>query len=179
MPKQAIFKRRIVPIVEIAAYHEDTISSLRLFFSNSNPNFIIRFLGKNRSEIEAELAERLNETDFRSSLAILSRLEAAFRIDYEQRCKQKKRDPVSKAFRVFYKKQREKVQLEEQIFVTWREKRPETAQLISQLKGAFKFRHWLAHGTYWEPKLGRKYDYKDIYALAENVFGCFELLAPD
>jgi hypothetical protein len=149
MPKQVTFAPRVVSILDIAAYHEDTDSSLRLFFTSSNPNFALRFLGKSRSEIDAELADRLFETDLRSSLAILSRLEAAFRIDYEQRCEKKKRDAISKALR-----------LEEQIFATWREKHPETAQLISQLMGAFKFRHWLAHGTHWEPNLARKYDYQ-------------------
>jgi hypothetical protein len=176
MPKQVTFAPRVVSILDIAAYHEDTDSSLRLFFTSSNPNFALRFLGKSRSEIDAELADRLFETDLRSSLAILSRLEAAFRIDYEQRCEKKKRDAISKAFRALYKKQRENVRLEEQIFATWREKHPETAQLISQLMGAFKFRHWLAHGTHWEPNLARKYDYQWVYALADSVFLSFPLL---
>jgi hypothetical protein len=79
------------------------------------------------------LANRLNETDLRFSLAILSRLEAAFRIDYEQRCEKKKRDDVSKAFLALHRKQRKKVQLEDQILDTWRRKHPETSQLISQL----------------------------------------------
>ena len=42
------------------------------------------------------------------------------------------------------------------------------------LKGAFKFRHWLAHGRYWDPNLGRKkYDFQSLYALAEEFFECF------
>ncbi|MGB6326104.1 MAG: hypothetical protein WBG11_10105 [Methylocella sp.] len=176
MPKQVTFTPRVVPLHEIAAYHKDVDSSLRLFFTTSNPNFFLRFIGKSQSEIVAELADRLFETDLRSSLAILSRLEAAFRIDYEQRCEKKKHDAISKAFRVLYIKHRNNVRLEEQIFATWRQKHPETAQLISELKGAFKFRHWLAHGTHWEPNLARKYDYEGIYALAGSVLESFPLL---
>jgi predicted CopG family antitoxin len=146
-----------------------------LFFTSSNPNFFLRFIGKSRSEIVAELDEWLFETDLRSSLAILSRLEAAFRIDYEQRCKKKKHDAISMAFRALYRKHRENVRLEEEIFATWRQKHPETAQLISELKGAFKFRHWLTHGTHWVPNLARKYDYQSIYLLADNVFENFQL----
>jgi hypothetical protein len=176
MPKQVTFEPRSISILDVAAYHQDTDSSLRLFFTDSNPNYDLRFFGKSRLQIEAELADRLDETDKRSSLAILSRLEAAFRIDYEQRCKKKKRDPLSKAFLALYKKRRGNVRLEEQILDTWRQNYPETRQLISQLKGAFKFRHWLAHGSYWEPKLARKYDYEGIYILADSVFASFPLL---
>lgn len=179
MPKQVTFLPRVFPIRDIAAYHEDTDASLRLFFTSSNPNYNIRFFGKNHFEIDAELEKRLEDTDFRSSLAILSRLEAAFRLDYKQRCQKRKRDPVSKAFRKLYKEYKERVRLEEQILTTWKVAHPEKSQLISDLKGAFKFRHWLAHGTYWEPKLERKYDYQTIYFLAESVFTNFPLADPN
>jgi hypothetical protein len=46
-------------------------------------------------------------------------------------------------------------------------------KVIGDLKGAFKYRHWLAHGRYWEPKLGQKYDYYSVYILAESIFGSF------
>ncbi|MGA9215990.1 MAG: hypothetical protein WBZ54_12230, partial [Methylocella sp.] len=63
MPKQVTFTPRVVPLHEIAAYHKDVDSSLRLFFTTSNPNFFLRFIGKSQSEIVAELADRLFETD--------------------------------------------------------------------------------------------------------------------
>lgn len=176
MPKQITFAAQNISIVNVAAYHKDTDSSLRLFFTSINPNFTVRFFGKSHATIEAELADRLNETDLRSSLAILSRLEAAFRIDYEYRCKKRKKDSLSKAFRVLYKRRRTKVRFEDHILTTWRESHPETRRLIDELKGAFKFRHWLAHGSYWEPNLARKYDYEGVYGLAESVFANLPLL---
>jgi hypothetical protein len=45
--------------------------------------------------------------------------------------------------------------------------------LIGELRGAFRFRHWLAHGRYWTPKLGRRYNYEDVYALADETFKSF------
>jgi hypothetical protein len=176
MGNQVTFESRRVSIPEIAAYHEDVDASLRLFFTRSNPNFELRFFGKNNGEIAIELADRLNETDLRTSLAILSQIEAAFRVDYGQRCKTKKKDAVSKAFNKLYRKNRERVSLEDHILAIWREKHPEKMQLLSELKGAFKFRHWLAHGMYWQPNLARKYDYQEIYALADNVLEAFPLL---
>jgi hypothetical protein len=178
MPNQVTFASRDISLAYLAAYHKDADLSLRLFFTNLNPNFEIRFFGESQGSIELELEGRLNETDLRSSLAILSRIEAAFRIDYEERAakKRQKRDAVSKVFRALYKNYRGNVRLEDDIFSTWRDAHPGAAALISELKGAFKFRHWLAHGSYWEPKLGRKYEFLDVYALGVNVLANLPLL---
>jgi len=47
--------------------------------------------------------------------------------------------------------------------------------MIGELRGAFKFRHWLAHGSYWPPKLGRRYDFTFVYSLADDVLNAFPL----
>jgi hypothetical protein len=169
MPKRVTLAQQSVSITDVAAYHTDADASLRLLFAISNPNFALRFLGYSQSQLFAELAERLNETDLRSSFAILTRLEAAFRLDYKQRRTKKKSDAVSIAFRALHKSRGEYVRLEDDIFVIWREHHPEIGPLISELRGAFKFRHWVAHGKYWHPNLGRKYDYQWIYTLADAV----------
>ena len=159
----------------VATYHQDTDASHRLFFSTSNPDFAIQFIADTTSEVEKKLSDRLNETDLRSSLAILSRIEAAFRIDYRERCKQKKSDDISIAFRALNRKRGNKVRFEDDILQMWGEKYPATKQLVSELRGAFKFRHWLAHGMYWTPKLARKYDYLGVYTLADAVSTEFPL----
>lgn len=46
---------------------------------------------------------------------------------------------------------------------------PQYKGFISELITAFKYRHWLAHGRYWEPKLGRIYDYYSLYDLAYEM----------
>jgi hypothetical protein len=65
--------------------------------------------------------------------------------------------------------------LEEEILPAWRKYTDVASGVISDLRGALKYRHWLAHGRYWVPKLGRKYEYHDIYALAHAVFAAFPL----
>ena len=137
-------------IQAIAEYHNDVERSLRLYFSEASPTFRVRFLGLRPEEIVTELASRLEETDQRSAFFILTTLEAAFRVDYERRCKTK-------------------VRLDEDIFEAWRENSTGSHQLIGELRGAFKFRHWLAHGRYWEPNLGRKYAFNFVYSLADDV----------
>jgi hypothetical protein len=70
-----------------------------------------------------------------------------------------------------------RVPLAEKIFEIWRTVYPETSYLIGELKGAFRFRHWLAHGRYFQPKLGRKYDYEGLYLLAISVLTQFPLFS--
>ncbi len=46
----------------------------------------------------------------------------------------------------------------------------------SKLKGAFNFRHWLAHGSYWRPKFAAIH-YQGISGLAHQQFlGTFRLM---
>lgn len=132
----------------------------------------MRFASDLPSEVETKLADRLGETDMRSALAIMARVEAAFRIDYQRRCEKKKPDPVSIKFRALFKARDRNVRLEE-IWEVWHQCHPSTGPLISQLRSVFQFRHWLAHGRYW--KVGRKYDFQTIYQLVDGVLASFPM----
>jgi hypothetical protein len=165
-------------ITEIAEYHNDVVSSLRLYFSDLSPSFSKRFFGRRSDEIAAQLIARLEETDLRSALSILASLEGSFRVDYECRCQKRMKDDLSRAFRAIHKSRKRNISLDEDIFEAWRQNSSESRQLIGELRSAFKFRHWLAHGRYWEPKLGRKYDFSFVYLLAENVLNAFPLCGP-
>ena len=165
--------RQLVSLIDLTDYHRDAESSLRLYFTPDNPDFVVRFAIYKPSEVEAELADRLSETDMRSALAIMAHIEAAFRIDYQQRCERKKPDPVSIAFRKLFKSQGRNVRLEDDIWKVWCQSHPSTRPLISQLRSVFKFRHWLAHGRYWQ--VGSKYDFQTLYLLADGVLATFPL----
>jgi hypothetical protein len=155
-------------LAEIAAYHNDVVSSLRLYFS----------FGRRPDEIAPELSARLEETDLRSTLAVLTRLEAAFRVDYQCRCEKRMKDDVSRAFRAIHRSRKARVSLDEDIFEAWKENMTQHRRLIGELRGAFRFRHWIAHGRYWVKPSG-KYDFNSIYLLAENVLNTFPLCEMD
>jgi len=163
-------------IVEIAEYHNDVVASLK-YFSKTSPSFIsTRYFGRPLGEV---LAARIEETDVRSAFFVLTALEAAFRIDYLYRCQKKMKDSLSRSFRVIYKDRRSDPRLDD-IFESWKENLSAPGPwLIGELRGAFKFRHYLAHGRYGEPKLGRKYDFNFIYSLADDVLNAFPLLKFD
>lgn len=171
---------------EIAAHHRDVVSSLTLYFSNASPFFEIRFAGYKTVEVSDELQIRLDEVDMTSSLAVLAAVEAAFRIDYEYRCEERKKGAISQAFRELYKDRQRRVALDdildvwaEKSFEDWAENSSRPRSLIGELRGAFNFRHWLAHGRYWTPKLGRRYNFEDVFELAQSALVSFPIYSVD
>ena len=103
---------------------------------------------------------------------VFGALEAAFRIDYLQRCYRRGRDDVSRAFRNLHNNKGRRVSLEGDILAAWLQNSNVSRQVIADLKRAFKYRHWLAHGRYWNPRF-RKLDYEEVYMLAEATLNTF------
>jgi hypothetical protein len=172
MADRVSFSGEHVGLPGIAAHHQDLESSLTLYFSAGSPSYMVRFVGYAFAEVTDELAERLDEADLTSSLTVLASVEAAFRIDYLQRCYRREKDPVSRAFRNIYKVKQKRASLEDEIFTAWVENSSGTRSIIRDLRGAFKFRHWLAHGRYWTPKFSR-YDFNSVFALADLTLRSF------
>ena len=160
---------------QIAMHHRDIVASLRIYFRPGNERFEERFAGYSSQELKNELNFRLSETDLSSALNVLSAVEAAFRIDYLQRCYKKMKDNLSRKFREIHQEKGSRASLEKDIFSTWKNESNVPVHLVGDLIGTFKYRHWLAHGRYWTPKLGRKYDYESVYILAQTVFDSFPL----
>ena len=130
-----------------------------------------------KDEIDTLKISYLKELDYSASLKLLTSIEASFRIDFGERVYTRKRDPFSRALRELHKTKGNKASLEDDIFETWK-MHTDYGRIISELKGAFKFRHWLAHGRYWTPKLGRSYDYFDVATIAQLVDNQLGLLTP-
>ena len=99
MAKKVSFSGENLSLGAAALHHNDTEDALRLFFSTASPSYPVRFLGYMPDEVHEELAARLAELDHNTTMTLLAAVEAAFRIDYLQRCYQKKRDIVSCQFR--------------------------------------------------------------------------------
>ena len=177
MAKRVNFSGQQLGLADIDGYHHDAEAALRLYFSSASPTYPVRFIGYSVAEVTEELHARLLESQLRASLAVLSSLEAAFRIDYLQRCYHRDRSEITRRFRDLYKEHAEHVRRDEHILDNWAMHFPETRALIGEIKAAFRFRHWLAHGRYYSPKLGRKFDYFYLLELADEVFDSFPFLA--
>jgi hypothetical protein len=96
-------------------------------------------------------------------------VEGMFKVDYLNRCYGKKKDELSRELRALYNKYEDDVSFDEDILRAWKQHVHGLGALISEIRGAFKFRHWLAHGRYWNPKLGMNYDYYSVSILAVEV----------
>jgi len=60
--------------------------------------------------------------------------------------------------------------LKKSILEEWKSEISVKSSIISYLKGAFKYRHWLAHGKILDLKIGKpKYDFYELYKLALEV----------
>ncbi len=157
-------------LAAIAEYHNDVVASLGAYFTMDSPVLLVRFAGYTAEEVRAELTERRRETDLRSAFFVLAAVERAFRLDYEHRCQRRLKDDLSRVFRDIYKRQKKAVRLDDDIFEAWAQNETGSRRLVSELRGAFGLRHWLAHGRYGQPKPGRKYDFNFVYSLADDIF---------
>lgn len=161
----------LVPLADIADYHTAIETSLRLYFSSVNPSYAGLFIAYSKSEVKKELDNRIEETDFRSSLVALARMEATLRLDYQCRCKGKRADGVSIAFRKWHKTWGDHARLDD-IFAIWSNHHNYPMKMmIGEVRAMFRFRHWLAHGRHWNPH--KKHSFWDVYSavdlLTENL----------
>ncbi len=170
--RRVTFSGEHLPLVQIAQYYSDIEASVRNHFSFDNRHSDDRFIGYTPLEIELEMYSVLAEHARNTSMSILAALEATFRMDFLQRCYKRRRDALSRSFRELHGQRGQYVPLKD-IFGLWQLHSDVSRSIISDLARAFNYRHWLAHGRYWTPKIGREYDYDDIYALAESIYNSF------
>lgn len=96
--------------------------------------------------------------------------QAAIRVDFENRVMSRKpKNSVTRAFRRMATRTGRQVRLED-ILDVWAREIASAKADVSQLKGALGFRHWLAHGRWWVPKLGHRYDPAGLFLVIESLF---------
>ena len=130
--------------------------------------------GMSLDEVAAYFEGLLDEADKQASLFLIAAAEATLRVDFLERVYQRRRDPVSRVFRNVYKTRRDhnkvNVRLEDDILDTWAAEVPGAKSHVGTFKGALRFRHWLAHGRYWVPKLGQRYDPSGLVQIIADLF---------
>ena len=122
--------------------------------------------------------QQLSEADREVSLTLLASIEAALRVDFLERVYLRKKDPLSRAYRRMHQVKGARASLEDDILPLWLALSSVSPMLIGELRGAFKYRHWLAHGRYWVARLGRRYDFDSIYILADALISALKTASP-
>ena len=173
MSRRVVFSANYPDMEDIGEHYELSVKSMNLLYSPVNPEFVADFQYYSHEEVEEEKETRLEEIDASLALTLLASIEASFRVDYLRRCYQRKKDPLSRVFRTLYKRKGRKVSFEEELLEGWKNHSNVSPRLLGEIKGAFNYRHWLAHGRYWMPRLGRQYDFSSIFDLAYDVSELF------
>jgi hypothetical protein len=153
---------------EVADSYNYREKSLRIFFSDKNPQYDLDFTGLSENEVKEELKKQLDEIEKDACMNLLACIEAKFRLDYIIRCEDKHKDEISRKFRELFAEYQYRLSLEDGILEEWKNSPEIPSSVISNIKGAFKYRHWLAHGRYWTYK-SIKYDFFGLYNLATQV----------
>ena len=170
-----VFSNEHLPLETISKHYSSVEASIELYFSHSNPRFSQIFQFYSRQELLGERVACLLEHELGTSMTILAAIEAAFRIDFELRCQSMNADTISSQLRQIQRgRMQHSISFAGDILNGWDQAFPAGRETISAMRDAYQFRNWLAHGRYWIPDINR-FDYGDLYALAENVFAVFPL----
>ena len=121
------------------------------------------------AELQQYFKENEIELEHLCSLDMVAATEALLRIDFYKKVYKKKKSVIAKSFRQLYKEKKDRISLEKDIIRVWQSMAAERKHDFSALIGLLKYRHWLAHGRYWKPKLEREYNAQISYHIARKV----------
>ena len=68
-----------------------------------------------------------------------------------------------------YREKQQRVSLTDDILQLRREHSDVTPVLVGNIRSAFRYRDWLAHGRYWVAKLGRQHDFETMEVSGKPV----------
>jgi len=130
----------------------------------------VAILGMTPDEVAAHFEDARRELDVAASLLVLAEAEAVLRVDYLSRVQRKGKDAVSRAYRDLHKAKQARVGLDHDLLAIWVAHHAECKSAVSEFRAVLSLRHWLAHGRYWTPKLGRVYAPHDVFEIAARRF---------
>jgi len=130
-----------------------------------------KFIGMTTDELNAYFEESENELEHLVCFDLISATESLLRSDFYARVYNKDKSGLGRTFREIEKGFGNKISLEEHIINSWKEIVVARKSDFSDFLALLRYRHWLAHGRYWIPKLGREhYSPSVTYNIVERVF---------
>lgn len=159
---------------EIAGYYMHSTSAIGAYFGEPS-----NFIGESAQSVIQKHQTVLLELDRDCVMSLLACAEAHLRVDYIVRCHKRGGDKLSDCFRRVYKERGLRARLDEDILSGWKNNSSAPKAVLRDLADAFNYRHWLAHGRYWTPKLGRtRYLFADVLYVVELLENSFPLEHP-
>jgi hypothetical protein len=164
-----------IPVESIMNWYEDQLEAIKDFKNKivdaviySKPiNFNSKFIAFTLEELDTYFINSVDELEHLVCFNLIAATEARLRVDFINRVRRKDKSTVGRTFRELHKKRKNKISLEEHIIETWKSETDET--MFSDFLGILNYRHWMAHGRYWKPKLGRTYPVNTAYRISESI----------
>jgi hypothetical protein len=137
-----------------------------------------QFFGMQPHEVSEALGQLARELDHEVVLLLTASFEATFQVDFHRRRSRKNKDRLSRKLRKLKpgRKQTNWITIE-QILDVWQSETGHR-RVICALKQLVLFRHWLAHGRYWNQKSGIDPDPLDAWQVGRRVFDVLPDFAP-
>jgi len=144
---------------EIFEYYLRSTEAIRILevFLRDDPTSVelrSRFYGMIRGEVDEAIREMTRELRKQIVLLLVASAEAALRVDFLERVRARRKDPVSRGLRAEARASAPRRVKLATILTVWDEETAAGSQhaSIERMKKLLHYRHWLAHGRYWVEK---------------------------
>lgn len=166
MARNCSINQHVQEISDIANAYNRTIYAIK---NSNNPNNY-HYIGLSQLEIEEQIQQDILEQERLSILSLLACCEARIRYDYYRRYITKQKSKISRALRSLYKQYGKRIHFESTLLKEWRKYASSAKRELDYLSEAFAYRHWLAHGRYWNLKFDtQKFDFTFMYIVVEAI----------
>ncbi|QKJ31707.1 hypothetical protein HQ865_18690 [Mucilaginibacter mali] len=133
----------------------------------------LKFAGMSIDDVNIHFNNNEQELEHLTCLYLIASVEGFVMSDFKRRYKSREKTDVGSDFRNLVKAKRNlgdkkiRVSLEKEILQIWKDRTAYTS--FSEFIALLKYRHWLAHGRNWVPKLGRTFTFANSYKIAEEL----------
>jgi hypothetical protein len=153
--------------LQLLLLNEEDRRMPQLLLGDSIPE---RYRDQSLGELRDWFASARRHLLYAAMLHLLTTTEALLRLAFEDLSKRQTKPAIFRRFRKIERERGKKIRLEEDILDTWIEVYQETARSIREFKGVVPLRDWLAHGRWWNPKIGRPvYEVGDVFDVASEM----------
>ena len=129
------------------------------------------FVGLTPNEVNEHFRSLTDELENAYILKLVAASEGIFRKDFFDKVRKGKRSGTSlkDIFLKLHLRHGDKIKFEEHIIKSWkRHGNLGVPSVLSELKVAFKFRHWIAHGKYWVFE-GNKLEFQETLIIVNDA----------
>ena len=179
--KKVSLSADVVSINAVWGWYQDQKNALRVFKyqiieSLTKPTSTLnqKFQTYSIDDLEIYFKESERELEYLVCFDLISATEGLLRKDFHSKTNQKDKSDIGRAFREIAKEKDPKdIRLKEDIIEHWKVHMPSKKDAFGNYNGLLIYRHWLAHGRYWNLIKGRKYSADEAFSITLEIVGAF------